>query len=207
MVFFSVFKVCCLTTNPNFQKATSQRGPSPTLTGNVHVCLLMIFTIISISHQQETLRLKLAIIPTPTSAVYCTDTWPAGPLTRWNPSIKLDWSGVRSACLLATQRWRTMCVTEKSPLTQNTDKKRKPEESLQQLNKSGWALLCRECSCKWTDFCHAALGKGLKALSICIYSTFCLWNCVTLLMNHAQAHPEPSILSLLVFEKPLKWTL
>lgn len=34
-VSLSLLKVCCLTTNPNFQKATSQRGPSFNLTGNV----------------------------------------------------------------------------------------------------------------------------------------------------------------------------
>lgn len=39
LLFFSVFKVCCLTTNPNFQRAMSQRGPSRNLTGNVYMCV------------------------------------------------------------------------------------------------------------------------------------------------------------------------
>lgn len=43
-------QVCCLTTNPNFQRATSQKSPS---------------------HNS-------------------TDTWPAGRLTQWNPSTKVD---------------------------------------------------------------------------------------------------------------------
>lgn len=37
--FSSVFKVCCLTTNPNFQRATPQRGPSHNLTGDVSMCV------------------------------------------------------------------------------------------------------------------------------------------------------------------------
>lgn len=38
---YSLFKVCCPTTNRNFPRAMSQRGPSPSLTGNVslRVCL------------------------------------------------------------------------------------------------------------------------------------------------------------------------
>lgn len=58
----------------------------------------------------------------------------------------------------------------------------------------------------YPDFRHTSLGKGLKASSICIYSTFCLLSCIMLLMNHAEPLPEPSILFLWVFKKPLKWT-
>lgn len=43
----------------------------------------------------------------------------------------------------------------------------------------------------------------LKASSICVYSNFCLLSWVTLLMNHTQTHPTPSILAV-AFQKKRK---
>lgn len=43
----------------------------------------------------------------------------------------------------------------------------------------------------------------LKASSICVYSNFCLLSWVTLLMNHTQTHPTPSILAV-AFQKKKK---
>ena len=50
-------------------------------------------------------------------------------------------------------------------------------------------------SAVYSDFRHTCLGEGIKASSICIYSTFCLLSGITLLINHAEPLPEPSTLS------------
>lgn len=121
-LFFFLFKVCCPTTNRNFQRAMSQRGPSPSLTGDVSMCVCLRSTSLSICLQYLSPgNWSVWFVLSSTSAFHCTDTWRGGPSTQWNPSTSADWSGVRNAWLSDTQRSGTMCVMVSSPYIQNTE--------------------------------------------------------------------------------------
>lgn len=77
---------------------------------------------------------------------------------------------------------------------------------------SNWTLVggpffMQGCSSKWIYFCHTALEMGLKASSICIYSTFCLLSCVMLLKESCSAPPRTIFSVSVGFQKALKWTL
>lgn len=121
-LFFFLFKVCCPTTNRNFQRAMSQRGPSPSLTGDVSMCVCLGSTSLSICLQYLSPgNWSVWFVLFSTSAFHCTDTWRGGPSTQWNPSTSADWSGVRNAWLSDTQRSGTMCVMVSSPYIQNTE--------------------------------------------------------------------------------------
>lgn len=190
----SVFKVCCLTTNPNFQRATPQRGPSHNLTGDVSMCVCrcLFLTIIYQLAAPVTLQLVVHI---------CCLLYRY--LTRWSiDSVKpiyktgLKWCKKRMSVghpalkdnvrygvkPLYIKHWRTDGLTN----------------LCSKWMRVGGAFSWKGCAFKWTYFYHTALGKGLKASFICMCTTICLLSCVPLL-NHAQPHPEPSIPCLFVF--------
>lgn len=176
----------------------SQRDPSNSLTGNVSMCICLGSTPLSICLQcLSPGNWSVWFILSSTSAIYCTDTWRAGPSTQWNPSTNAGWSGVKNAWMLDTRCSRTMCNMVSSPYIQNTEGWR-AGLSVWQPEDSGWAAYIKR-----TGLYHATLGKGLKSCSVCTHAIICLLKCVTLL-SHAQPHLETPIFSLLTFQKPLR---
>lgn len=210
LIFSSVLKVCSLTTDPNFQRVMSPRRPSHNLTGDARICV----NICDALNYQSSTWMSTAV---KSINNYIFDICLLYRyLTRWSiTSVKpiykkgLKWCKKRVAVghpalkdnvhysvkPLYIKHWRTESLTNQysnccrvgGPIMQGC---------------SVFPCLSTT-SVVYPDFCHTAVGKGLKASSICIYSTFCLLSCGTLLMNHTQTHPELSIL-FVGFQKALE---
>lgn len=150
-----MFKVCFLTINPNFQMATSQRDPSPNLTGDtcIYVCVCFFSAFVS-SAVQLIFPLHLCLLCRyltrwsidsvkpiyKTGLKWCKKRMPVGhPILKNNVRY-----GVKP---LYIKHWRT----------------KKPDR-LVQLEESGWAHLFRdETTISLTvnlDRCHTVLRRG-----------------------------------------------